>query len=641
MPQLMDELEAGRNLRDLSLDEMDELAAEIRQLLVDTIHANGDAGHLASNLGAVEITLALHRVFDTPRDKIIWDVGHQAYIHKLLTGRAGRIATIRQQGGLAPFPERSESEHDAFGVGHAGTALSAAAGYALARDLRGETHDIVAVVGDGALTAGLSFEALNHLGSLGSNVIVILNDNEMSISPNVGALNRSINRFRVNPAYRDFKNELKKVVTFMPTGNWWWDEWRKLKRVPRDFIVHSGFWDHLGFDYYGPVDGHDVDQLESTIRSVRHFTGKPALIHAYTEKGHGIPEAAADPVKSHSGTYWLKAPGEPSAVPARTYSQVFGDAAARVMREDERIVTITPAMIEGSGLTELQRLFPDRVLDVAIAEQHAVTVGAGLAAAGMKPIVAIYSTFLQRGYDSVVHDVAVQGLPVVFAIDRAGNVGEDGRTHQGFADISFLRCLPGMVVAAPADDAELDALLRTALAHDGPFAIRYPRGRAATEISTPTHDLIEIGTGTTLREGADVALIGLGAVLPDALEAAEALAIDGIDAAVINARFARPLDEQLILNAARTTGAVITLEENVRAGGFGEAVLTLLADHGLADSYLGAITMPDAPVQHASQSQQRAAAGLDATGIVRTTRTALESRTPLASPTPEPRALRT
>jgi len=626
MAKLLDALDAGRDLGSMSSEEMDDLAEEIRRLLVDTIHANGDAGHLASNLGAVEISLALHRVFQTPRDKIIWDVGHQAYVHKLLTGRRDRISTLRQPGGLSGFPDRRESEHDAFGVGHAGTALSAATGYALARDLRGDDFGIVAVVGDGALTAGLSFEALNHLGSLGSDVIVVLNDNEMSISPNVGAINRSINRLRVNTAYRDFKNELKKVVTHMPSGNWWWDEWRRLKRVPREFIVQSGFWDHLGFDYYGPIDGHDIGELESTLHSVRHFTGKPALIHASTEKGHGVPEAAADPVKSHSGTYWLKPAADPSVTPARTYSQVFGDTASQLMRDDDRIVVITPAMIEGSGLTALQQEYPDRVIDVAIAEQHAVTVGAGLAAAGMKPIVAIYSTFLQRGYDSVVHDVAVQGLPVVFAIDRAGHVGEDGRTHQGFADISFLRCLPDMVIAAPVDDAELGDLLRTALAHDGPFAIRYPRGRAATELSERTGEPLRIGTGTTLREGSDVALVGLGSVLPDCLEAAELLAVNGTSAAVVNARFAKPLDEELIIEVARRTQAVVTVEENVRAGGFGEAVLALLADHGLAGCYLGAIAMPDAIVEHAPQAQQRADAGLDSAGIVRTVREFLERR---------------
>jgi 1-deoxy-D-xylulose-5-phosphate synthase len=621
MTDLLTAIEHGRDLRAFDHDEVDALAAEIRDLLVSVIHDNGDAGHLASNLGVVELTLALHRVFETPRDKIVWDVGHQAYVHKLLTGRRPEIATLRQQGGLSGFTDRRESDHDPFGAGHAGTALSAATGYAVARDLRHEDFEIVAVVGDGALTAGMSFEALNHLGSLGTDVIVVLNDNEMSISPNVGAINRSINRFRVNTAYRDFKNELKKVVTHMPTGNWWWDEWRRLKRVPREFVVQSGFWDHLGFDYYGPIDGHDIGELEATLRAVRHFTGKPALIHIYTQKGHGVPEAEADPVKSHSGTYWLK--HSDGSVPARTYSQVFGDAAGELLASDDRVVVITPAMIEGSGLTGIQRDFPDRVLDVAIAEQHAVTAAAGLAAAGMRPIVAIYSTFLQRGFDSVVHDVAVQGLPVIFAIDRAGLVGEDGRTHQGFADISFLRCLPGMVVAAPADDAELADLLATAMTYDGPFAIRYPRGRAPVEISARNAGPIAIGTGATLREGADLALIGLGSVLPDCLDAADLLTVDGVDTAVINARFAKPLDERLILDVARRTGRVATVEENVRAGGFGEAVLGLLADHGLAGSFAGMISLPDEIVDHASQSQQRIALGLDAAGIARTVRTLL------------------
>jgi 1-deoxy-D-xylulose-5-phosphate synthase len=419
MTDLLTTLDQGRDLTSLSSDEMMELAAELRELLVEVVHANGDAGHLASNLGAVELSLALHRVFDTPYDRIIWDVGHQAYVHKILTGRRGQMGTLRRQDGISGFPDRRESEHDSFGVGHAGTALSAVAGYAIARDLRHEKHEIVAVVGDGALTAGMSFEALNHLGHMGSDVIVVLNDNEMSISPNVGAINRSINRIRVGTAYRDFKVELKNFVTHLPAGDRLWDEWRRLKRVPREFVVQSGFWDQLGFDYYGPIDGHDIDVMESTLKSVRHFTGKPALVHVLTQKGHGVPEAEADPVRSHSGTFWMKKPSNGSGG-GRTYSQVFGDAARELCLTDERVVVITPAMLEGSGLTALQEEFPDRVFDVGIAEQHAVTAAAGVAAAGMRPIVAIYSTFLQRGFDSVVHDVVVQGLPVVFSIDRAG-----------------------------------------------------------------------------------------------------------------------------------------------------------------------------------------------------------------------------
>jgi len=624
---VLDELGHSKDLRDLKGDELTALASEIRDLLVETVHSNGDAGHLASNLGAVELSLALHRVFETPRDKIIWDVGHQAYVHKILTGRKDQIATIRQADGLSPFPERSESPHDAFGVGHAGTALSAAAGYAMARDLRGEDHEIIAVVGDGAMTAGMSFEALNHLGTLGSNVIVVLNDNAMSISPNVGALSRSVNRVRVSSAYRDLKVELRNVVLHLPAGKRLWDEASKLKRTSRELLVQAGFWEQFGFDYYGPIDGHDIEVLESTFRSVRHFTGKPALVHILTEKGRGIPEAEADPVKSHSGTYWLK---KPVAAGAPTYSEVFGREVIDLLAADERVVVITPAMIEGSGLTAARELFPDRVIDVGIAEQHAVTAAAGLAAAGMRPIVAIYSTFLQRGYDSVVHDVAVQGLPVIFAIDRAGLVGEDGRTHQGFADISFLSCLPGMVVSAPADAGELGGLLRTALAYeDGPFAIRYARGR--TPIGKPASAPLEVGRGITVRSGSDVALIAIGSVIPDCVSAAEALADDGLDVAVVNARFAKPLDEALILSTARRTRAVITVEENAKVGGFGEAVRALLVEHGLGDTMLGTITLPDTTVAHASQAQQRALCGLDADGIARTVRELMDVRTAASS----------
>ncbi|MGE3961314.1 MAG: 1-deoxy-D-xylulose-5-phosphate synthase [Dehalococcoidia bacterium] len=614
MGRVLDQLRRGTDLSSLDHDAMNALADEVRELLVETVHANGDAGHLASNLGAVELTLALHRVFDSPRDKIIWDVGHQAYVHKMLTGRMDQISTIRQRDGLSPFPERSESPHDAFGVGHAGTALSAATGYAIARDLRGEDYDVVAVVGDGAMTAGMSFEALNHLGAMGSDVIVILNDNAMSISPNVGALSRNINRIRVSSAYRDFKNELRSMVMHLPAGKRLWDEARKIKRTSRDLLVQAGFWEQFGFDYYGPIDGHDIAVLESTLHSVQHFTGKPALIHVMTEKGRGIPEAEADPVKSHSGTYWLKAAVDGAAP---TYSDVFGQEISELLAEDPRVVVLTPAMIEGSGLTKARERFPDRVIDVGIAEQHAVTAAAGLAAAGMRPVVAIYSTFLQRGYDSVIHDIALQKLPVVFAIDRAGLVGEDGRTHQGFADISYLRCLPHTVVAAPADSAELGAMLRAGLAHEGgPFAIRYPRGRAPIAESTGP---ISVGSGITVRTGGDVALIGIGSTLPACVEAADRLAADGVRAGVVNARFAKPLDEALILETARTIGAIVTVEENVRAGGFGEAVLDLLQAHGLASTFLGALTLPDEPVAHASQAEQRASCGLDPAGIATST----------------------
>lgn len=615
MNNLITEIENGRDINSLSNFEMVTLSKNVRELLVEIVHANGDAGHLASSLGAVEITLALHRIFTTPKDKILWDVGHQAYVHKILTGRLDRMSTLRQVDGLSGFPDRRESDHDAFGVGHAGTALSAATGYILGRDLQKQDYSVVAVVGDGALTAGMSFEALNHLGDIGGDIVVILNDNEMSISPNVGAMNRSVNRVRVSPAYRDFKVELKKFVTQLPAGDRLWDEWRRLKRVPRDLMVQSGFWDHLGFDYYGPIDGHDIEILESTLRSVKHFTGKPALIHALTKKGQGVEEAEADPVKSHSGTYWLKAPTSPEKK-KRTYSEVFGDSLGKICATDEKVVVITPAMLEGSGLTNLKKQFPNRVFDVGIAEQHAVTTAAGLAASGMKPVVAIYSTFLQRGFDSVVHDVVVQGLPVIFAIDRAGLVGEDGRTHQGFADISYLRCLPDMVVAAPSDDDELSALLSLAIDHEGPIAIRYPRGIAATEISSLKNESLHIGKGALLRPGSDFALIGIGSVIPDCLEVAEEFAKRDISIGVVNARFAKPLDRELITQIAKETKGIITVEDNSLIGGFGEGVLSLLSDLRMGDKFLGSIGIPDMIVEHATQSQQKKICQIDTEGIL-------------------------
>ncbi|MBG93624.1 MAG: 1-deoxy-D-xylulose-5-phosphate synthase [Chloroflexi bacterium] len=614
MTNLITEIESGRDINTLSNSEMIKLSKDIRELLVEIVHANGDAGHLASSLGAVEITLALHRIFKTPEDKILWDVGHQAYVHKILTGRLDRMSTLRQEGGLSGFPDRRESDHDAFGVGHAGTALSASTGYVLGRDLQKQDYSVVAVVGDGALTAGMSFEALNHLGDIGGNVIVILNDNEMSISPNVGAMNRNVNRMRVSPAYRDFKIELKKFVTQLPAGDRLWDEWRRLKRVPRELVVQSGFWDHLGFDYYGPIDGHDIEILESTLKSVKHFTGKPVLIHALTRKGYGVEEAEADPVKSHSGTYWLKSPISPENK-KRTYSEVFGDSIGKICETNEKVVVITPAMLEGSGLTNLKKQFPNRVIDVGIAEQHAVTTAAGLAASGMKPVVAIYSTFLQRGFDSVIHDVVVQKLPVIFAIDRAGLVGEDGRTHQGFADISYLRCLPDMIVAAPSDDEELSALLNLATDHDGPFAIRYPRGAAVTEISGLTNRSLDIGKGTVLRSGSDLALIGIGSVIPDCLEVAEEFAKRNLSVAVVNARFAKPLDSELITQIAKETKGVITVEDNSLIGGFGEGVLSLLSELRMGEKFLGAIGIPDMIVEHGTQSQQRKICKIDTEGI--------------------------
>ena len=627
MGLLLDQIDSPADLRPLSLEELEQLAGEIREELVATIQGIGGGGHLASNLGVVELTLALHRQFDSPRDRILWDVSHQVYVHKMVTDRRARMHTIRQYEGLSGFADRRESPHDLFGAGHAGTSISAATGMATARDLRGEDHHVIAVIGDGAMTAGMALEGLNHAGHLGTNLIVILNDNAMSISPNVGALSRNVNKLRIDPHYRRAKQEIGGFVEQFPIGRQMWQSARRVKTSMRDLLVPASFYEQFGFEYYGPIDGHNLGELEATLAAIKKVQGKPVLLHILTEKGHGIPEAAADPVKSHSGTFWLKkkpAPSAPKAPP--TYSQVFARAVGELIEQDPRVVAITAAMLEGTGLAATQQAHPDRVFDVGIAEQHAVTFAAGLATQGMRPIAAIYSTFLQRGYDSIVHDVVVQNLPVIFALDRAGFVGDDGKTHQGFVDTSYLRCLPNMVVSAPKDEAELRDLLCTAVAHDGPFALRYPRGAGPGAPSDLPMKRIPIGQGEILREGRDVTLAGYGASVIECVKAADALAAEGIEARVINARFAKPLDEPLLLAAARETGAIVTAEENVRAGGIGEAVLALLCDHRLADAFLLSLTMPDEIVDHGPQKVYRQVYDLDGAGIARRTAEALQAR---------------
>ncbi len=623
MTRLLDQVNSPAELRLLSYAELDQLAAEIREFLVDTVHCIGGGGHLASNLGVVELTIALHRLFDTPTDKILWDVSHQVYVHKILTGRKDRMQTIRQYGGLSGFADRTESEHDAFGAGHAGTAISAAAGMAAARDMRGESNHVVAVVGDGAMTAGMALEAMNHAGHMGLDMIVILNDNAMSISPNVGALSRNLNKLRIDPHYRNAKVEVGHVVEHLPLGKQLWDRAKRVKASVRDLVVPARFWEQFGFEYYGPVDGHSIHELESTLTAIKKVRQKPVLLHVLTEKGHGIPEAASDPIKSHSGTYWLKAPPDPAKPPRPTYSQVFAGATQELIEQDPRVVAVTAAMLEGTGLAPVHEKHPDRVFDVAIAEQHAVTFAAGLATQGLRPIVAIYSTFLQRGFDSVVHDVVIQGLPVVFAMDRAGFVGDDGKTHQGFIDTSFMRCLPNMVVSAPKDETELRDLLYTGVMHDGPFSVRFPRGSgpgAPTDLPMKT---IPIGSAEILRHGADITLLAFGAPVMECIKAADLLSDAGIEATVVNARFAKPLDEPLIRRLASDTGGIITVEENVRAGGFGDAVLACLADSGDAASFLSALTMPDAVIDHGPQATFRERYCLDAAGIAARTREAL------------------
>ena len=616
MERILDRVNAPADLRGLSEEDLKQLCAEIREFLVNTVDGIGGGGHLASNLGVVELTVALHRAFETPRDQIIWDVSHQAYVHKMLTGRKDGLAAIRQYGGLSGFADRQESPHDAFGAGHAGTAISAGAGMATARDLAGDEFDVIAVVGDGAMTAGMALEGMNHVGHMGTRMLVVLNDNAMSISPNVGALSRNVNKLRLEPLYRNAKRDFGSFVEHLPLGKHVWDGAKRVKASFRELMVHASFWEQFGFEYFGPIDGHNLHEVESALHAIKQVEGRPALLHLLTEKGHGIPEAAADPIKSHSGTFWLKTPADPSVPPPPpTYSKVFADACQELIEHDDRVVAITAAMLEGTGLAPVHKQHPDRVIDVGIAEQHAVTFAAGLATQGMRPIASIYSTFLQRGYDSVVHDVVVQNLPVVFALDRAGFVGDDGKTHQGFIDTSYLRCLPNMVVSAPKDEAELRDLLYTGVLHDGPFSVRYPRGAGPGAPTDQPMKQLKIGESEVLCKGDDVALLGFGATVTQCSGAADILADIGVKATVVNARFAKPLDEELILRLARQTGGIITAEENVRAGGFGEGVLTLLADHGLADRFLGALAMPDHIVDHGPQSTYRALYGLDASGI--------------------------
>jgi 1-deoxy-D-xylulose-5-phosphate synthase len=606
------------------LDQLQELAGEIREFLVDTVHCIGDGGHLASNLGVVELSIVLHRLFDTPRDKIVWDVSHQIYVHKILTGRKERMATIRQYHGLSGFADRNESPHDAFGAGHAGTAISAAAGMAVARDLKGEDFRVVAVVGDGAMTAGMALEAMNHAGHLREDMLVVLNDNAMSISPNVGALSKNVNKIRVDPLYRNAKREIGGIVEHLPLGRQMWEGAKRVKASLRDLLVPASFWEQFGFEYYGPIDGHDIHELEATLLAIRKVRSKPVLLHILTEKGHGVPEAVADPIKSHSGTYWLKrqpAPGTPPPPP--TYSQVFAQATQELIESDPRVVAITAAMLEGTGLAPVHKKHPDRVFDVGIAEQHAVTFAAGLATQGIRPIAAIYSTFLQRGFDSVVHDVVVQNLPVVFALDRAGLVGDDGKTHQGSIDISYLRCLPNMVVCAPKDERELRDLLYTGVHHDGPFAVRFPRGTGSGSPTNLPMRAIPIGRAEVLRDGADVTLFALGTCVAEAVKAADILAAAGVEATVVNARFAKPIDAELLVSLAQSTGAIVTIEENVAAGGFGEGAIEILAAHRLADRYLSGIALPDRIIDHGPQETFRHMFDLDAAGIAKRTLAAL------------------
>ena len=594
------------DLRRLPAAKLPALAHELREFLIQTVSTRG--GHFAAGLGTVELTIALHYVYDTPRDRLVWDVGHQAYPHKVLTGRRDRLHTIKQDGGLAPFPTRTESEYDTFGVGHSSTSISAALGMAVAAAQAGEERRVVAVIGDGAMTAGMAFEALNHAGSLPADLLVILNDNDMSISENVGALSSHFARALSGRVYAHLREGGKKVLRPMPTV---WELARRSEEHLKGMVLPGTLFEEMGFNYIGPMDGHDVKALVSTLRNIRKLRG-PQLLHVVTRKGKGYAPAEADPIKWHgpgpfdptSGTIFKEKAGGP------TYSQVFGEWLCDMAERDPRIIGITPAMREGSGLVEFSRRFPERYFDVAIAEQHAVTFAAGLAVEGLRPVVAIYSTFLQRAYDQLIHDVALQNLPVVFAVDRAGLVGSDGATHQGSYDLSFLRCIPNTVIMAPADENECRQMLYTASTLACPAIVRYPRGAGPGVAVTAEMSALPLGKAQLRREGkSGLALLAFGALTAPAARIAEDL-----DATLVNMRFVKPLDEELIASLARHHRALVTLEENATQGGAGSAVGELLAAEGLMLPLLQ-LGIPDRFIEHGSREGCLAAAGLDAAGL--------------------------
>ncbi len=602
------------DLGTLSFAELETLAQEIRAMLVETVSRNG--GHLAPNLGVVELTIALHRAFRSPEDKIIWDVGHQCYVHKILTGRRERLASIRQYGGLSGFPKTRESVHDCFETGHSSTSISAALGFALARDLNQEHHDVVAVIGDGALTGGMSFEAMNHAGHVGTRLIVVLNDNEMSINNNVGALSGYLSRLRTDPLYSKSRDEIEDILLRIPNvGRRLVKAVERLKDSLKYLLMPGILFEELGFTYLGPVNGHSLKDLKQVFERARRVDG-PVLVHVYTKKGKGYIPAEQNPDTFHGIGRFDVETGEPIGQNKNpTFTKVFGDCILRLGEEHPRIVAVAAAMSDGTGLKAFAGRFPDRFFDVGIAEQHAVTLAAGLASAGYHPVVAIYSTFLQRAYDQIVHDVALQELPVIFAVDRSGIVGEDGETHQGIFDLSYLRHIPGMILMAPKDQNELAAMLRSAVTYRRPVAIRYPRGsgRAAVIDENPPH--LEPGRGEVLRAGKDLAILAIGPEAYDALEAADLLERQGRQAAVINCRFVQPLDEDLIMEWAGRTGHLVTIEENVLAGGFGSAVLELLSRRGFRGEAF-CLGIPDCFVPHGARELLYKSYGLDAKGIV-------------------------
>lgn len=607
---LLRQIDTPEDLRALSDEQLLPLAGELRQFIIDTM--SNVSGHFAAGLGCVELTVALHRVFNTPDDKLVWDVGHQTYPHKVLTGRRDQLHTIRQQNGLSPFTKPSESPYDTFSVGHSSTSISAALGMAIAAERQGLERKHIAIIGDGAMSGGMAFEALNHGGSLGTDMLVILNDNEMSISENVGAMNNYFARILSGKMYSHLRESGKKALENMPT---WWELARRSEEMVKGTLLPGALFEELGFNYIGPIDGHDLPKLLKMLERIKQLPG-PQFLHIVTQKGRGFAAAESDPIKYHAVSGFDRATGvmNKAASGGKTYTQVFSDWLCDIAEQDKRVLGITPAMREGSGLVAFSQRFPDRYYDVAIAEQHAVTVGAGMAIAGMKPVVAIYSTFLQRGYDQLIHDAALQNLPVIFAIDRAGLVGPDGPTHAGVYDLSFMRCVPNMTIMAPADENECRQMLYTAYTIDGPTAVRYPRGKGVGAEIQQTMTALPVGKGVVTREGSRIALLAFGAMVPVAEQVA-----DTLDATVVNMRFVKPIDEALIADLAASHDVLVTVEDNAVMGGAGSAVneFVLAANLHAQNPQLQVLNLgiPDQYIQHGSREECLSDAGLDVEGV--------------------------
>jgi len=604
---LLNDIQCPADVRALAREDLKALSDEVRRFLTHTVSISG--GHFSAGLGTVELTVALHYVFNTPVDQLVWDVGHQAYPHKILTGRKDRMQTIRTLGGVSAFPSRAESEYDAFGVGHSSTSISAALGMAIASQLRGEDKKMVAIIGDGSITGGMAFEAMNHAGDVNANLLVILNDNEMSISPPVGAMNNYLTKVLSSKLYSSVREESKKALSSMPSV---WELARKTEEHVKGMIVPGTLFEELGFNYFGPIDGHDVDRLVSTLENLKDLTG-PLFLHVVTKKGKGYEPAEKDPLAYHGVPAFDPSKDSlPKAKPSKhpSYTEVFGRWLCDMAEKDERLLGITPAMREGSGLVEFSQRFPTRYFDVAIAEQHAVTLAAGQACQGAKPVVAIYSTFLQRAYDQLIHDVALQNLDVLFALDRAGLVGPDGPTHAGSFDCSFLRCIPNMLVMSPADENECRQMLTTGYNYPGPASVRYPRGKGPGSVIDKALTELPIGKAEIRQQGSRIAILAWGSMVTPSLEAGKQLG-----ATVVNMRFVKPLDAGLILELAKSHDTLVTVEENVIAGGAGSAVNEFLQAQSILMPVLN-IGLPDRFIEQGAREELLELCGLDAKGIL-------------------------